>query len=46
MRLWKDHQQIKKIMTLNEEIVDKIMIIHKISFFRENILDLMTQHHL
>jgi hypothetical protein len=39
-KMWVENLKIRSIVPLNEELTTKIHIIHRISFYRENILDL------
>ena len=45
-KLWSDKLRIRSIVTMTEEVTIKIHIIHRISFFRENILDLTKESYL
>ena len=45
-RLWSDKLRIRSIVPMAEAITIKIHIIHRISFYRENILDLTKESYL
>lgn len=45
-QMWIESLKIRHIVPLNEELTTKIHLIHRLSFYRENILDLKTDGYL
>ena len=43
VKSWAERVRIKQILPLNEQLNNKILIYHRIAFYRENILDLMKE---
>lgn len=43
VKSWAERVKIKQILPLNEQLNNKILIYHRIAFYRENILDLMKE---
>jgi hypothetical protein len=42
-RAWAERVHIKQILPLSADLTKKVQIIHRIAFYRENILDLMKE---
>ena len=45
-RLWAEALRIRHIIPLSQELTTKVHLIHRLSFYRENILDLKVDGYL
>ena len=45
-QLWAERLKIRHIIPLNQEVTTKIHLMHRLSFYRENILDLKVDGYL